>query len=279
MQSKPLFERKVRQFREANPRNPAARKVGPLRQRLGYGFGNNRNPFVDTRMLAPGLKLQCRISTPKRQVSFLTALVAAGEDTFWIRPPTAKGKPVSLERLPELGFRVTRENDAEYEFTCRVVGQAPDGMRAVALAHTDQIHRMFFRNAPRIPLDLPAAFYVVRQEFSQEKSAAALKVRDSQFLVEGRVKDLSSGGALAMVPHAQQAPEAGDMLIFKLAPAQIKDDIVAEVLRLVPRDDGNLQLHLQFAGLKELDRLKLNKYLTNLTQQGVAPVESGPRPS
>jgi c-di-GMP-binding flagellar brake protein YcgR len=273
MESRPAFERRVKQFREQNPRHPALRKLGLLRQRLGFGFGNIRIPFSDTRMLAPGQKVQCKIPHPKRELSFVTAIVGTSENQFWIRPPTAKGKPVSLERFPQLEFHVSRENDAEYEFTCRVLGQSPAAMRAVALEHTDQIQRLFFRNAPRIELDLATEFYVVRQE-AAEKSHALLRARDSQYLIKGRLRDLSVGGALAFVPVNETTPHDGDTLIFRLAPAQIRDDLVAEVVRTAPVEGNLLKVNLQFVGLKELDRLKLNKYLTNLTGQASATPSS-----
>lgn len=269
MESRPAFERQVKAFREQNPRDPALRKLPLLRQRLGFGFANLRIPFGDTRMLAPGQKLQCKIPHPKRELTFVTSVLGSSETLFWIRPPTAKGKPVSLEKFNELGFRVSRENDAEYEFTCRVLGQAPSAMRAVALNHTDQITRLFFRNAPRIPVDMPAEFYVVRHE-AAEKSHALLRVRDSQFVIKGRLRDLSVGGALAFVPVDETSPRVGDTLIFHLTEAQIRDDLVGEVVRTVQADGSLLQVHLQLVGVKELDRLKLNKYLTNLAGQAPA---------
>ena len=269
MESRPTFERRVKSFRERNPRHPALRKLGLLRQRLGFGFGNIRIPFSDTRMLPPGQKVQCKIPHPKRELSFVTSIVGTSENQFWIRPPTAKGKPVSLEKLPQLGFRVSRENDAEYEFTCRVLGQGPTAMRAVALEHTEEIRRLFFRNAPRIEVDLATEFYVVRQE-AAEKSHALLRARDSQYVIKGRLRDLSVGGALAFVPVDEMSPHEGDTLIFHLAPAQIRDDLVAEVVRTVQAEGNLLKVNLQFVGLKELDRLKLNKYLTNLTGEAAA---------
>ncbi|HEX7927578.1 MAG TPA: PilZ domain-containing protein, partial [bacterium] len=269
MESRPVFERRVKAFRERNPESPVLRRLGALRQRLGFGFGNNRIPFQDTRMLPAGQRIQCKIPHPKRELSFVTAVVASSETQFWVRPPSVKGKPVSLEKFAELGFRVSRENDAEYEFKCKVLGQSPTAMRPVALAHTDQIRRLFFRNAPRIPVDMAAQFYVVRQE-AAEKSHALLRARDSQFMINGKLKDLSVGGALALVAVDDTSPHDGDTLIFRLPAAQIRDDVVADVVRTVPQGGNQLFVHLQFAGLKELDRLKLNKYLTNLVDRGQA---------
>ena len=48
----------------------------------------------------------------------------------------------------------------------------------------------------------------------------------------------------------------------------MQSDLVAQVVKKVDRQDGQTQIHLQFAGLKELDRLKLNRFI--LDQQETA---------
>jgi c-di-GMP-binding flagellar brake protein YcgR len=261
LESRATFEGAVRAFRERRPDDPALRRVNPLRQRLGFGFSNVRNPVTDTRMLPVGIKLQCRIGLPKRSVTFLTALLGTSENQMSIRPPKAKGKPVDLTRFPSLTFRVSRDNDAEYEFTCRVTGQSRSGVYAVGLAHTNEIQRMLFRNAVRVPVDFPGQFYVVRQDAIEDKSRAALRPQDSQYVLRVQLRDVSIGGALAVVANAAQAPETGDMVIFRLPEAQVHSDLVAQVVRKSNSPEGQVQLHLQFAGLKELDRLKLNRFI------------------
>jgi c-di-GMP-binding flagellar brake protein YcgR/HAMP domain-containing protein len=268
LESRATFEGAVRAFRERQPDDPLLRRVNPLRQRLGFGFNNVRNPVTDTRLLPVGIKLQCRIPLPNRSVAFLTVLLGTNENQMAVRPPKAKGKPVDLTRFPSLTFRVSRENDAEYEFVCPVVGQSRSGLFAVALAHTNDIHRMLFRNAVRVPIDFPGQFYVVRQDAIEEKSRAALRPQDSQYVLRVQLKDLSIGGALAWVAKPAQAPATGDMVVFRLPEAQVQSDLVEQVVRKSDSPEGKIQLHLQFAGLKELDRLKLNRFI--LEQQETA---------
>ena len=268
MESRDRFEEAVLQFRQANPNHPTLRRVSQLRQRLEYGFSNVRNPFVDTRMLAPGARLRCRIRTPKREVNFLTTLLAVNEHQFIIRPPTAKGKPVNLGGLRELNFRVSRENDAEYEFTCAVEGQLPTGARPVMCGHTRSISRLLFRNADRVQVDIATEFYVIRQEFTNERTAGHLRALDSQFRFDGAIKDISIGGALAATQDSQERLHEGDMVVFHLPAAQIKDDLVAQVVGMFGRDDGSTAVHLQFLGMRELNRLKLGKYLVSLKKEG-----------
>jgi c-di-GMP-binding flagellar brake protein YcgR len=277
LESRAAFEGAVRAFREQRPDDPSLRRVNVLRQRLGFGFSNVRNPMNDTRMLPVGIKLQCRIGLPKRTVTFLTVLLGTNERQMNIRPPKAKGKPVDLGRFPTLTFRVSRENDAEYEFTCRVLGQSKSGVNAVGLAHTNEIERLLFRNAVRVPVDFATQFYVVRQDAIEDKSRAALRPQDSQYVLTAQVRDVSIGGALAVVADPSQSPEGGDMVIFRMPEAQVHADMVAQVLRKVDRPDGQAQLHLLFVGLKELDRLKLNRFI--MEQQDAAGSSVPPAPA
>lgn len=279
LESRAAFEGAVRAFREQRPDDPALRRVNVLRQRLGFGFSNVRNPMNDTRMLPVGIKLQCRIGLPKRTVTFLTVLLGTNERQMTIRPPKAKGKPVDLGRFPTLTFRVSRENDAEYEFTCRVLGQSKSGVGAVGLAHTNEIERLLFRNAVRVPVDFASQFYVVRQDAIVDKSRAALRPQDSQYVLTAQVRDVSIGGALVVVADPSQSPEGGDMVIFRMPEAQVHADMVAQVLRRVERPDGQAQLHLQFVGLKELDRLKLNRFIMEQQETTGATVPPTPAPA
>jgi len=277
LEARSLFEDAVARFREANPGHPALRMVGPLRQRLEYGFSNNRNPFVDTRMLAPGIRMRARIRLPSRKISFLTILVGVNERQFIIRPPKAKGKPVDLSGIKELSFRVSRENDAEYEFTTQVLGQLRDGNRAVLLAHTKAISRMLFRTAERIETALPVQLYIIRQEYTSDRSIAHFKVIDSQFVIDGILRDLSIGGALAEAKGGQDQLHDGDIVVFQLPGAQIRDDLVSQVTGMLPLDEGDaFQIHLQFQGMKELNRLKLSKFLEGLKAHGFPPPIGSP---
>lgn len=270
MESRESFEQVVQRFREANPRHPALKRVAPLRRHLEYGFTNVRNPFVDTRMLPAGTRLRCTIRLPKREVSFLTAIVATNESHFIIRPPTAKGKPARLDKLRELNFNVAREHDAEYEFTCPLEGQLTSGIMAVMCTHTRNISRLLFRNADRIEVDIPTEFFVIHQEFATDRPVGALRAIDSQARFDGTLQDISIGGALAFARDAQEVVHEGDMVVFRLAAAVIQDDLVAQCVGVFPRDDGRLQIHLQFLGMKELNRLKLGKYLVGLKKSGAS---------
>ena len=269
------FEDALTTFHTENPSHPAIKRMSQLRQRLEYGFGNIRNPFTDTRMLAPGMKMRCRIETPKRNIDFLTTLLGLNESNFIIRPPIAKGKPVDMARFHELHFRVSRENDAEYEFISRVSGQLPEGNRAIVMEHTKDISRMLFRNAERVEISISMQLYVIRQEYTSDRAVAHLKAMDSQYVFEGEFLDLSIGGALVRAKEQENRLNDGDVIVFQLPDSQIKDDLVSQVVGIFEGEGGSTHMHLQFLGMKELNRLKLSKYLETLKENAVTSVEYG----
>ncbi|MBI4081229.1 MAG: PilZ domain-containing protein [Candidatus Lambdaproteobacteria bacterium] len=254
------FEEAVAAFRESFPEHAALRKAAYLRQKLGYGFNNRRNPFDDTRMLSAGLRVQCRLPV-KREITFLTSVVGVTERHMFIRPPTVKGKPVDLRRFHALTFRIAREDDAEYQFTAQVVGQS---QQAVAVEHTGEIQRLLFRNAARLQVHIDTQFFIVRHEVAAARSHSHFKADESQYALHGHVEDLSIGGALLIVPQGEQDPQEGDMVLFRLVEAQIRDDLVGTVVGTQQRADGTLQMHGEFVGMKELNRLKLSRFLQQL---------------
>ena len=264
LESKTDFERSVLAFRTENPKHPGLNLVSNLRQKLGYGFGNMRNKFEDTRMLPVGSRLQCQIARKTKDIMFLTNIVGTSEQHMFIRPPLSQGRPVSISRFPILTLKISREGDAEYEITAKVAGETPNEMKTVILEHSTDIQKLAFRNAPRVRVALDEKFYVVRQQFASEKGHSKFKVHDSQYSFNGNVKDLSIGGALVVLPFSKLNPVVGDWVVFRIPEAQIHDDMVGEVVRLTPLEDAMIQLHLRFSGVKEINRLKMNKYLQSL---------------
>jgi hypothetical protein len=256
------FEQAAEKFREANPDHASVKRIPQLRQRLGYGFGNLRNSFTSTRMLPPGLRMQCTIPHGKRQVQFVTTLLGVGEQAFFVRPPTVKGKAVNLSRVPSLTFSVSRENDAGYEFSARVLGQAHTGTNAVALEHSHAIRKLLFRHTPRVTtMAIDVHFFVIKQEVAAERQHRAFKRHESQYSILGRVEDLSLGGLRMVCELPGQKPVEGDIIVFQFPPANIKDDLVAEIIEATSPKPNWIELRLQFIGMKEINRLRLSKFL------------------
>ena len=264
LESRRIFETTIKDFRTRFAGHPALKHVPKYRQRLGYGFGNLRNKFEDTRMLPTGMRLQCKVPRVSKDVTFLSVIVGMDEEHFLIRPPTSKGKPLVLKNVPSMTFKVTREEDAEYEFIATIAGQSDQGMRPIAVEHTQEIQKLMFRNAPRVDVDLETQFFIVKKEMAANRGHAMFKAKESQFAFNGRIKDLSIGGALLVTSASKLTPDLGDLAVFKIVQAQIHDEVVGEVVRLTPLEDKHLQIHLRFSGMKEINRLKMNRFLETL---------------
>jgi len=260
VETRSVFEETVERFRNDNPDDPAVIFIPNLRQKLGFGFDNPRTPFNHTRMLAPATKLRCTITLPKRNVNYITTVASVSESDFYVLPPTQQGKPVLLAKFPTLTFHVTRQMDAEYSFTAHVLSQNRDGIGAVQLEHTAHINKMLYRNAPRVPIASACQFFVIRADMAR---GGNYRPEESQYAFQGRFVDISLGGLALLAPPTGQSPNVGDVLVFRLPDANIKDNLVAQTLKTIPGPNGTLSIHAKFTGIREINRLKLAKYLDN----------------
>ncbi|MEE8434629.1 MAG: PilZ domain-containing protein, partial [bacterium] len=266
MEDRVAFEENLVRFMESHPNSDALKSVNQIRQKMEFGFNNIRNPFNHTRMMATGIRMQCRVRLPKKEVTFLTSILGINEHFFIIRPPSSKGKPVSLNKLKSLNFRVSRENDGEYEFSAPILGQQTDGVKAVRMGHTHDISRMLFRNAERVHMELETQFFVIRQEYATNRALASLKAVESQYRIQGSIRDLSTGGALVVADARKTELEDGDIIIFTLPDAQIREDLVSQVVGIMEPEKDVIQFHLQFQGMKEINRLKVSRFLDRLKE-------------
>ena len=274
MEDRVAFEKNLVRFLEAHPNSEALKGVNKIRQKMEFGFNNIRKPFTHTRMMATGIRMQCRVKLPKKEVTFLTSILGINENFFIIRPPSSKGKPVSLNKLKSLNFRVSRENDGEYEFSSPILGQQPDGVKAVRMGHTGDISRMLFRNAERVHMDLDTQFFVIRQEYATNRALASLKAVESQYRIQGSIRDLSTGGALVVADARDTVLQEGDISIFTLPDAQIREDLVSQVVGIMEPEKDVIQFHLQFQGMKEINRLKVSRFLDRLKENPPTPGEA-----
>ncbi len=111
---------------------------------------------------------------------------------------------------------------------------------------------------------------MIRQEVAHDRTAGSLKAMDSQYKIAGTIRDLSMGGALVVGTSQHEQLHDGDMIVFTLPEANIREPLVTQVVGILPLEDGRIQFHLQFQGLKELNRLKLARFLTSLKEKGIA---------
>lgn len=271
LESREAFEETIARFVAAYPDDAAVKQAPALRQRMGYGFGNPRYPFDNTRMLLPGGKMRCRIRIGGREHSFVTIILAVTERQFFLRAPTSRGKPVPMDGIPDAILRISRSDDAEYEFVSNLLGLTQTKPPAMIFDHATEISKLLFRLAPRIAVSVATQFYVIRQEIAAERSHFKFKAQESQYALQGELKDISLGGAMVELVVTNTAPQEGDVIVFRLPEAQIKEDVVAQVVGTSSNSDHSLTTHLQFAGMNELNRLKLNKFIQIVEHSAPAP--------
>ncbi len=94
---------------------------------------------------------------------------------------------------------------------------------------------------------------------------------DSQYRISGSILDLSTGGALVVGDARKIALEDGDIIIFSLPDAQIREDLVSQVVGILKPNEDTIKFHLQFQGLKEINRLKINRFLAKLKAEATPP--------
>ena len=89
-------------------------------------------------------------------------------------PPKVKNRPANMKQFTELQCRIRRENDADYEFKLKIIGQLVRDLNAVILEHTSNIRRLHIRNSERLHLDLEMEFEIVAaRQFEKIKDVTA----------------------------------------------------------------------------------------------------------
>ena len=113
-----------------------------LRHQLGYTVENIEIPFVNTRMLQAGFKVQATLKKGQNTSNFKSVVISTNEKQLQIKPPTFKGKPANLSSFKFIICQVRREKDAIYEAMFRVKGQKKKEPFGVVLEQTDKIKKV-----------------------------------------------------------------------------------------------------------------------------------------
>ncbi|MGK5092272.1 PilZ domain-containing protein [Deltaproteobacteria bacterium TL4] len=277
VQSVESFEAKVTEYKKTHKEAKLFKQIFDLRLKLGYEFKNRTVPFVCTQMLSPELKLECRIPHPEKRIVFMTPIIDVGETRLLIKPPTIKGKPVNLKRFPKLVFTILREEDAEYEFTLPVVNQVSDKLDAVILGHSSTISKMFIREAERIPMNMATTFYHLSEaQLGVHEKSSELPAGEPPF--KGRIEDMSSGGLKVVASQISVQLRAGDYLAFHLEGANLRENLIARIAA-IRSSNGETLLNCQFVKMRDIVRMKINKFLHRIKKQGTQKLRPSPEVS
>lgn len=259
------FEQKVVEFKKEKRESKVLKAIYHLRHKLGYDFHNKRASFITTQMLAGGLKLECQIPHEKKEILFVSPILTVSESGILLKPPTIKKKPVNLKKYPHLTCRIRREEEADYEFQLPIINQIFGKPNAIILGHTDDIKKMYIREAERIQVDIFTTFSVM----SEEQLSAASGAAKTDMVVEavnGKIVDISVGGLKAVLEEKPAKLDLGDLMIFHLQGANLRDDLKGRVLGINQLEKG-ISVHMQFFRSRELERMKIKKFVFNAKKQ------------
>ena len=260
------FEQKVEEYKTSDRfREQGLQQIYDLRKNLEFTFRNPEFPFLRTQMIEKGTRLECYLRHKNRNVVFMTSVLDSNETDLFIKPPTVKRRPANLKQFPDLHCRIRRENDADYEFSLKIVDQMIDEMNAVVLRHTTHIRKMEIRESERVPMDMEMEFQLVTEaQYDLEQKFEAEK-QDRETL-SATIKDMSAGGMkLQMVQMPAQGINKGDVLVFHLPYASLRRNLAASVMNILPRG-GLYDMHLKFRDNDTITRMKINQYLHRLTK-------------
>ena len=235
-------------------------KIHMLRKGLQFTFKNTKASFICTQMLEPGTHLECQILHKEKNVVFMSNVLDSNETELLLKPPKVKSRPANMKQFTELQCRIRRENDADYEFNLKIVGQLVRDLNAVILEHTSNIRRLHIRHSERLQLDLKMRFEIVDVRQYEKDRQLDLGRRDYTKL-SGIIKDMSAGGIKVRL---KELPSDGikrdDVFIFHLPYASLRKKLVVSVLDVVSLE-GSIDIHCEFRDVDMLTRMKINQYL------------------
>ena len=211
-------------------------------------------------MLELGTQLEFQIRHKQKKIIFTSTIIDSNETQLLIKPPTVKRRPANIKQFKELYCNIRRENDADYEFKFKIIGQLVTDLNAVVLKHTNNIRKLCIRVSERLSMDLKMTFQLMSSEqFEMEKKFDLGRLQ--HYEVSGVIKDMSSGGLkiqLNVLPP--QGVNKSDVFLFHLPYASMRESIAATVIDIIPKRDI-FNLHLVFRDVDMLTHIKLNQYL------------------
>ena len=267
IESAARFEKKVEAFKQKQPHAKLWSHIFALRHKLGFHANNPRTPFLCTQMLRKGMRLECSAHIGSKQILFISPIVNITEKHLYIKPPTNQGQPVSLKRLSYLMGKLRRGEEI-YEFKLYITKQIFGRVNHVVLEHTHEVKQIVEREFERVPLQIFTTLYQLSEAQLSLPTKALNRLKEEQALPfwDGTLIDLSLGGANLVTSDDLETLGERDIVILTIPGVQVRDHFQARVLAIVPQQ-GKFHLHLQFLPLKDIERLKLNKFLIRMKKK------------
>ena len=123
----------------------------------------------------------------------MSNILDSNETELLIKPPKVKSRPANMKQFTELFCKIRRENNADYEFKLKIIGQLVRDLNAVILEHTSNIRKLHIRTSERLQLDLEMEFEMVTaRQFEMDRQLDLGKGDYAK--LSGIIKDMSAGG-------------------------------------------------------------------------------------
>ncbi len=265
------FEAHATHFKQTQALAKELPQVLNLRHKLGFHYNNVKVPFVCTQMLIMKTNLECSVQVGHKQILFVSPVVNISEQYFYLKPPTSKRRPVSLERFHYLTCKARRK-DGTYEFKASLVKQVYGENPLLVLTHTKEIRKIIEREHERIPVKLPTTLYQLSDQHLHLSRRELHQTREDGQLpaLEGIITNISQGGLHFISSQPQGTFWEQDIVMFDIPGISTRDELQAQVLS-ISTEQGRNRFNLQFFHLTDLEHLKLHKFILRLKEMTPTP--------
>ena len=270
MRSNKLFEEAVNELIEEGSLDAELMAaIHAMRTKLQFNLTNKDCEVINTKMLLPNMRVECSVTAKGRQLAFISLIKEVSERGVRIDPPMIKRRPANLLQFKVIKCRVRRQGDADYEFALRVEEQKTETPGIVWLGHSSDIRKMAIRESERLELNQDALFRRVEASEYEPEMRSVHGSADA-YKIKGKIIDMSAGGMkLAITQKLEDPLKNGEILLFHLSGASLRENMAATVLATIP-SGKQLNVHLQFRDSNALTRIKLLQFLHRYKKQQAA---------
>ncbi|HKI97292.1 MAG TPA: PilZ domain-containing protein [bacterium] len=230
--------------------------LGRLRQALHLNVMNPEIALVSTRQLLADLPVRLIANIGEEKLDLYCALLDVNEDYLLIDLAPDEEIRSLLERNPRVFLLYWRERGGEAVFRLDLEPVGGGAFPALRARHAFRDSAAEHRNAFRLSVDLPCTYqFLERSELGRRLGRGGGMPSHKG---DGRLLDLSYGGASLMVPEPL-AERGLAQLSFEVHGQPMR--LMLEVLSRAPMVDGHYLVRGQFRGLGEEARVRLNNLL------------------
>jgi c-di-GMP-binding flagellar brake protein YcgR len=223
-------------------------RLRKLREQLGYHRLHTETPYVSTRQIQAGERVNLRLTLKSTgnvsNVHPSAAVMEVWEDRWEIE------KPFSADHLgtDQLNISLTRAGDADYLFTVNI--QSVTASRII-LSHSNNLIRKQQRNWVRIDQKIPVFAKIVHIDGNGQEIVENF---------ESETLDFSAGGMSFLLNKELRVPQ--EILISFRVGDHLFDGILSVVRRVKANRDGHLFLHsIEFLTMQDTQREKIVRYI------------------